>query len=128
MVVHELGKESPRHLVPARVYIAVWIALLIFTGLTTGVAYIDLGVFNTVVALLIAGIKMMLVVLFFMHVKYISGMPRIVMVAAVFWLAIMMAFTVADEVSRGWTPFGQPWSGLILPYLPHLSQLSHFLH
>ncbi|HEX5423077.1 MAG TPA: cytochrome C oxidase subunit IV family protein [Candidatus Acidoferrales bacterium] len=124
MVVHELGKESPRHLVPASVYITVWIALLIFTGLTTGVAYIDLGVFNTVVALLIAGIKMMLVVLFFMHVKYISGMPRIVMIAAVFWLAIMMAFTLADEISRGWTPYGHAWTGAILPYLPHLA---HFL-
>lgn len=125
MVVHEVGKESSHHIVPVSVYIAVWVALLIFTGLTTGVAYIDLGVFNTVVALLIAGIKMMLVVLFFMHVKYTTGMPRIVMVAAVFWLAIMMAFTVADEVSRGWTPFGHPWSGVILPYLPHLSHLLH---
>lgn len=123
MVVHELGKESPRHIVPVSVYVTVWVALLILTALTTGVAYIDLGVFNTVVALLIAGIKMMLVVLFFMHVKYITGMPRIVMVAAVFWLAIMMAFTVADEVSRGWTPFGHPWSGAILPYLPHLLHL-----
>lgn len=123
MVVHELGKESPRHIVPVSVYVAVWVALLILTGLTTGVAYVDLGVYNTVVALLIAGVKMMLVVLFFMHVKYITGMPRIVMVAAVFWLAIMMAFTVADEVSRGWTPFGQPWSGVILPYLPHFAHL-----
>lgn len=123
MVVHELGKESPRHIVPVSVYVTVWVALLILTALTTGVAYIDLGVFNTVVALLIAGIKMMLVVLFFMHVKYITGMPRIVMVAAVFWLAIMMAFTVADEVSRGWTPFGHPWSSVILPYLPHLLHL-----
>lgn len=124
MVVHELGKESPRHLVPAKVYITVWIALLIFTGLTTGVAYIDLGVFNTVVALLIAGIKMMLVVLFFMHVKWTTGMSRIVMVAAVFWLGIMMAFTVADEITRGWTPYGHPWTSAILPYLPHLA---HFL-
>ncbi|HTU32176.1 MAG TPA: cytochrome C oxidase subunit IV family protein [Candidatus Acidoferrum sp.] len=124
MVVHELGKESPPHIVPVGVYIAVWASLLVLTAATTGVAYIDLGVFNTVVALLIAGIKMMLVVLFFMHVKYITGMPRIVMVAAIFWLAIMMAFTLADEISRNWTPFGHPWAGTILPYLPHLA---HFL-
>lgn len=121
MVEHRLGEESPRHLVPARVYIATWVALLILTALTTGVAYIDLGVYNTVVALVIAGIKMMLVVLFFMHVKYISGMPRIVMIAALFWLAIMMAFMLADELTRGWTPFAHSWgAGVILPLLPHL--------
>src|SRR5579875_3551693 len=125
MVVHELGKESPRDLVPARVYIIVWVALLILTGVTTGVAYIDLGVFNTVVALLIAGIKMMLVVLFFMHVKYITGLPKVVMVAAIFWLAIMMSFTLADEITRGWTPYGHPWTGAILAYLPHLAHMLH---
>ncbi|MGH9735718.1 MAG: cytochrome C oxidase subunit IV family protein [Candidatus Acidiferrales bacterium] len=121
---HESGSQSAHHIVPASLYVTIWITLLIFTGLTTGIAYIDLGVFNTVVALLIAGIKMMLVVLFFMHVRWTTGMPRIVMVAAVFWLGIMMAFTLADEISRGWTPFGHPWTGAILPYLPHLA---HFL-
>lgn len=119
----EHSSEHAEHIVPVRIYVIIWVALLCLTGLTTGVAYIDLGVFNTVVALAIAVAKMMLVVLFFMHVKYITGMPRIVMVAAVFWLAIMMAFTVADEVSRGWTPFGHPWSGVILPYLPHFAHL-----
>jgi cytochrome c oxidase subunit IV len=108
------------HVVPVKVYVAVWVALLFFTGLTTGVAYIDLGVFNTVVALAIAVTKMMLVVLFFMHVKYITGLPRIVMIAALFWLAIMMSITLADELTRSWTPFAHPWtSGVLLPLLPH---------
>jgi cytochrome c oxidase subunit IV len=120
MVEHRFGEESPPHVVPARVYIAVWAALLTLTALTTGVAYIDLGVFNTVVALLIAGVKMMLVVLFFMHVKYITGMPKIVMVAAIFWLGILMSFTLADEITRNWTPFAHRWTGTILPLLPHL--------
>lgn len=121
MVEHRLGEESPRHIVPVGVYVATWAALLILTALTTGVAYIDLGVYNTVVALVIAGIKMMLVVLFFMHVKYITGMPRIVIIAAFFWLGIMMAFMLADELTRGWTPFAHSWgSGVILPLLPHL--------
>jgi cytochrome c oxidase subunit IV len=120
---HRLGEESTPHIVPVSVYIAVWAALLALTALTTGVAYIDLGVFNTVVALLIAGIKMMLVVLFFMHVKYTTGMPRIVMVAAIFWLGLMMSFTLADELTRGWTPFGRPWAGVILPLVAHLPHL-----
>jgi cytochrome c oxidase subunit 4 len=109
------------HVVPVKIYVTVWASLLALTALTTGVAYIDLGVFNTVVALAIAVAKMMLVVLFFMHVKYITGMPRIVMVAAVFWLAIMMSLTLADELTRNWTPTVHAWgSGVLLPLLPHL--------
>lgn len=109
------------HVVPVKVYIVVWAGLLVLTGLTTGVAYIDLGVFNTVVALAIAVAKMMLVVLFFMHVKYTPGIPRIVMVAAVFWLAIMMSLTLADELTRHWTPVAHSWgSGVLLPLLPHV--------
>ncbi len=109
------------HVVPVKIYIAVWAGLLVLTGLTTGVAYIDLGVFNTVVALAIAVAKMMLVVLFFMHVKYTPGIPRIVMVAAVFWLAIMMSLTLADELTRHWTPVAHSWgAGVLLPLLPHL--------
>lgn len=112
---------SAEHVVSVRLYIGVWVTLLIFTGLTTGVAYIDLGVFNTVVALAIAVAKMLLVVLFFMHVKYTTGIPRVVMVAAIFWLAIMMSITLADELTRGWAPVAHAWgSGTLLPILPHL--------
>ena len=106
------------HVVPVKTYAGVFIALLILTGLTTGAAYIDMGRFNTVVALAIAASKMMLVVLFFMHVKYSSGMTRVVIIAGIFWLAIMVTFTLADELTRGWTPSNGPWiSGMLLPFL-----------
>ncbi|HTS12458.1 MAG TPA: cytochrome C oxidase subunit IV family protein [Candidatus Limnocylindrales bacterium] len=106
------------HIVPVKIYVFVFIALLILTGLTTGVAYIDLGPFNTVVALAIAAVKMMLVVLFFMHVKYSSGMTRLVVLAGLFWLAILLSFTLADELTRGWTPVPMPWSpSMLLPFV-----------
>src|SRR5271170_5365262 len=91
------GEAHAEHVVPVSVYIGVFLALLVLTAVTTGVAYIDLGAFNTVVALVIAFIKMTLVVLFFMHVKYNKGLTRIVIVAAFFWLGIMMTFMLADE-------------------------------
>jgi len=97
-------------------YIGVFLALLVGTALTTWVAYIDLGAFNTVVALVIAFIKMTLVILFFMHVKYNKGLTRIVIVAAFFWLGIMMTFMLADELSRNWTPTVSSWDTL-LPFL-----------
>jgi cytochrome c oxidase subunit 4 len=107
------------HIVPVKTYLAVFVALILLTALTTGVAYIDLGPFNTVAALLIAVTKMLLVVLFFMHVKYSSGMTKIVIIAGVFWLAILIALTMADEMTRVWTPDPGPWSSpsLLLPFV-----------
>jgi cytochrome c oxidase subunit 4 len=105
------------HVVPLKTYALVFITLLILTGLTTGVAYIDLGRFNTVAALAIAVCKMLLVVLFFMHVKYMPGLTKIVVIAGFFWLAILITFTLSDEFSRGWTPFSSHWQtrpGIVL--------------
>jgi cytochrome c oxidase subunit 4 len=113
------GQEQHEHVVPVGTYVGIFVALLFLTGLTTGVAYIDLGAANTVVALAIAVVKMLLVVLFFMHVKYSPGLTRLVIVAGVFWLALLIAFTLADELTRHWTPEAGPWS-MLLPILPRL--------
>lgn len=112
------AEQHVEHVVPLVTYVSVFLALMVGTGLTTYVAYIDLGVFNTVVALLIAFIKMSLVVLFFMHVKYNKGLTRLVIVGAFFWLAIMMSISLADELSRNWTPVVHGWSALV-PLVGH---------
>lgn len=101
------------HVVPTKVYIGIFLALLVLTGLTTWVAYFDLGAMNTVVALTIAVTKMLLVILFFMHVKYSSGLTRLIILAGFFWLAILVALTLSDELTRGWTPSAGPWSVLL---------------
>ena len=80
----------------------VFVALLILAALTTGIAYINLGELNTVVALAIAALKMCLVGLFFMHLWYSRGLARIVVLAGFFWLALMVSFTLADVFSRSW--------------------------
>jgi cytochrome c oxidase subunit 4 len=89
------------HVVSVRLYVTIFLTLLVLTGLTTGVAFIDLGAYNTVVALAIAVLKMLLVVLFFMHVRYSSGLTKIVVLAGFFWLAIMLTFTMSDYFTRG---------------------------
>lgn len=126
----EKSAQHTEHIVPVSTYIIVFISLLLLTGLTTGVAYIDLGSLhigrasidlNTVAALAIAATKMMLVVLFFMHVKYATGMTKVVVIAGIFWLGILISLTLADELTRNWTPVPQPWNtGLLLPFLLHL--------
>ncbi len=97
------------HIVPIRTYFVIFAALLVFTLITVGVALIDLGRFNIVVALAIAGFKATLVVLFFMHVRWSSPLTKIFIVASLFWLAILLGFTAADYISRAWTPLGLTW-------------------
>src|SRR5438128_1134082 len=103
------------HVVPTRTYVLIFLGLIILTGLTTAVAFVDLGALNTVAALAIAVCKMLLVILFFMHVKYMPGLTKIVVVAGFFWLAILITFTLSDEFSRRWTPFSSQWQpGVVL--------------
>lgn len=103
------------HIVPVKTYLAVFISLLILTGLTTAVAYVDMGRFNLVAALAIAVAKMLLVVLFFMHVKYSPPFIKLVVVAALLWLGIMITLILSDELTRGWEVNAPGWS-MILPY------------
>lgn len=98
------------HVIAKRVYFGIFAALIALTLLTTGVAYIDLGAFNTVAALVIAVCKATLVALFFMHLKYEPGLTRSVLLAALLWLAILLVLTVSDAFTRSWSPKGQPWT------------------
>jgi cytochrome c oxidase subunit 4 len=107
------------HVVPVSTYIIVFISLMIGTALTTGVAYIDLGRWNTVVALTIAVTKMILVVLFFMHVKYATGLTRVVILAGFFWLGIMITLSCSDELTRTWEIVPQGWN-MIVPLVSRL--------
>jgi len=97
------------HVVPVKIYVTIFLTLLALTGLTTGVAFIDLGAYNTVVALVIAVIKMLLVVLFFMHLRYVSNLTKVVVLAGFFWLAILMTFTLSDYFSRHWVDQATGW-------------------
>ncbi len=105
-------------IVPQKTYVMVFLCLIGLTILTTGVAFIDLGPFNTVAALAIAFSKMLLVVLFFMGVRSSSGLVRIMLVAGFFWLALLIAFTMSDYHTRLWTPAPDAWSSSAPPTHP----------
>jgi len=78
----------------------IFLALMLGTGLTVWAAYQNFGPFNIVIALAIASIKATLVILFFMHGKYSARRTKLVIVAAFFWLAIMLCLTLADYSTR----------------------------
>ena len=101
------------HVVPTKLYILVFAALIALTALTTGVAFIDLGKWNTVAALAIAVCKATVVALFFMHLRWSSGLMRIVLLAAFVWFAILVTLTLADEFTRQWTPVPSSWEAQI---------------
>src|SRR5689334_5540474 len=93
------------HIVPRKTYFAVFGALIFCTALTVVVANFDLGRMNDVVAMTIAVTKMMLVLLFFMHVRYSSRLIWVIVASMFFWLLILLSLTLTDYTSRGW--FGQ---------------------
>lgn len=97
------------HIVPVKLYVGIFLALICLTALTTGIAFIDLGPFNTVVALAIAVAKMLLVILFFMHVKYSPRLTKLVIIAAFFWFGLLLTFTLSDVFTRHWTPVNGDW-------------------
>lgn len=94
------------HVLPLRVYFAVFTALLAGTALTTWVATHDLGPWNDLVALSIAGTKATLVILYFMHVRYASRLIWIFSLAGFLWLMLFFVLILADYQTRvpvpGW--------------------------
>jgi cytochrome c oxidase subunit 4 len=97
----EHANEHPDNPIPY--YIGVFTLLLLMTLLTVIVARWDLGPYNILVALTIAVIKATAVVLIFMHVKWSSRLTQVIVVSGLFWLMIMLSFTLSDYYSRlGW--------------------------
>jgi cytochrome c oxidase subunit IV len=88
------------HIASPKMYVGIFLALMICTAATVGAAYVNLGQLNIVIALAIATLKATLVVLFFMHAKYSPKRTHLVIIAAIFWLGIMLALTLTDYETR----------------------------
>ena len=94
--------NAATHVVPLRVYFLVFVSLLVLTVTTVGVAFLDLGPLNNVVAMGIAALKATLVILFFMHVRYSTRLTALVVGSGFFFLFIMIGLTLVDYATRGW--------------------------
>lgn len=87
-----------------RTYILTYLALLCLTLATTGVAFIDLGPANTILAVVFAGAKALLIGLFFMHLIASPSLTKVIAIGALIWFLILISLTVGDYVTRGWVP------------------------
>jgi len=89
------------HIDSLKTYFGVFAALIVLTVVTTAVAFVDLGPFSTVVALGIACCKMLLVTLFFMHVRHSSKLTKLILIGGLLWLGLMLSMTLTDFATRG---------------------------
>jgi cytochrome c oxidase subunit 4 len=90
------------HIVPVRTYVAVFVALPVLLAATVAVNFVSLGELNVLAAMVIAVCKMCLVMLFFMHVRYSGRLIWIYVCIGFYWLAILIALTLGDVLTRAW--------------------------
>ena len=89
-------------IISTRTLFTVCGALLALTALTIGASYVNLGAFQTPVALGIAAVKAVLIALYFMQLRYSSGLTRLILVVGLLWLALLLMGTLDDVFTRGW--------------------------
>jgi cytochrome c oxidase subunit 4 len=103
VVYHESSEHVPHvHVTPMWIYLAVFFALALGTILTVVASRFDLGMWNTPIALVIATVKAVLVILFFMHVIHSSRLTWVVIIASFLWLGVLFLLTFTDYLTRLW--------------------------
>ena len=95
-------EHAEQHLVTPFQYLLVFGTLLVGTAITVGAAYVDLKVFNPIIALAIASFKAVVVILFFMHVKFQSRLIKMTVGAGFFTFLVLITMTLSDYISRAW--------------------------
>jgi cytochrome c oxidase subunit IV len=98
----QIGHAPAHHRSSLLSYFLVFGTLMILTVLTVWVSRIDLGAFNTTVAMAIAIVKATVVILWFMHVIHSPRLTWLVVIASFLWLAVMFVLFFADYATRGW--------------------------
>lgn len=99
---HPVAEHHAHHIVSPATYLLIFGALLLGTAITVGASYIDMGPWNPVVALAIACTKAVLVILFFMHIKYSSKLMKLTVAAGFFTFLALITMTLSDYISRAW--------------------------
>jgi len=89
-------------IISARTLFLVGGGLLVLTATTIGASFLNLGPLHTPVALGIAALKAILILLYFMHLRYSSGITRIVLLVGLLWLGLLLFGTLQDVLTRSW--------------------------
>jgi cytochrome c oxidase subunit 4 len=100
--------ETHEQIDPLGAYIKVFVTLMVLLFATVGAYYLKFdewfgekwGFINTMIALIIATVKVALVMLVFMHLRHSTKLTWVIAGAGFIWLCIMITFTFADYLSR----------------------------
>ncbi len=92
------------HVISVKTYFIVYLSLMVLLVVTVAVAFNNFGPFNLSIAMGIAVVKTVLIVLYFMHMKYSSKLIWLYAAAGFFWLFMLILLTMGDYLSRGWIP------------------------
>jgi cytochrome c oxidase subunit 4 len=90
------------HIIPVKTNLLVFAGLIVLLIATVVAAQFDLGVFNVAIALTIAVAKALLIILYFMHVRFSGRLAWVFAASGFIWLAILIGLTLSDYISRGW--------------------------
>ena len=105
-----MAADAHTHAHPTvKTFVSVWAALLVFTVVTVVVASVELGPFNAVVALTIATMKALLLLLFFMELRYSTALTKVSVISAIFFLFVLAGLTLSDYLTRGWSSYINPF-------------------
>ena len=114
--VHRVDKDASSNQdphadfhVPMSTYWIIIIALMVLLIVTVIAAFLPLGVLNMPVAMLIATIKALLVILYFMHVKFSSRLTKVFVAGSFLWLGILFVMAFGDYYTRQWSPNSRGW-------------------
>lgn len=102
---HAIDAHAP-HITVQTLYI-IYGALLGLMLLTLGAAFLDLGRANFLLAMGIATAKMILIILYFMHVRFSDKLVWVFSIAAFFWLVVLIVGLLNDYFTRGLTVPGK---------------------
>lgn len=98
-----IDASMSEHIVPVRIYIMIFLALMVGTAVTVWAGFRDFpGPLNAIIALTIASIKATLVVLYFMHLRYSARLVWVIFISALFWMGLLFALTFSDYWTRTW--------------------------
>ena len=91
-----------QHIIPIRVNFLIFATLMALLALTVVVSSFDLGAIEIPIALSIAVTKAILIMMYFMHLRFSTRLTWLFAASSSLWLAILIAFLLSDFLSRTW--------------------------
>jgi cytochrome c oxidase subunit 4 len=99
MSAHDTAHPHPE--TPMSLYYQIYAILMALLVVTVAVAYFHLGAWALPIALTIAFIKALLVIIYFMHMRYTGKLMWLYVITSIVWMFTLIFTVLIDVISRG---------------------------